>query len=281
MDVRRNSRFGLNQGLRVYYNPVTKLTSGTMSGYLTYGTYEVFLEYWGWYSGSSSSVEVNDIFACKYFGGRVAAITSNTLTIGLTYDTFAENNYEYIKDYLSTDAFIFSRGTVAGGEDYFYCLSGSGYLVNSPDGATASDDSIIVDSFVSERSIKVNNERFGYGYQHYNSGWEDIIKISMPATTPEWKLTQMLNSSTVAVKGNSDISGTLDILSEYGTEYDTEYGTDVAGSGYYTLIDNYNYYQQHNGGSCSPVIRLISIDRTTLNFNSRRNVIEVEAVILG
>ena len=281
MDVRRNSRFDIGQQVEILFNPIAKLQSGTTVGGVTHGEYESFINYSG-FTGDASSVSAMDVIANKYFGGRVAtAAPQVNMVIGVSYDTFAEENYNYIANYTKTDTFVFESRTYDAVTDrYFYCLNGAGYLVENLGGASG-DNNRILNSFITERAIKVNNQRFGYGYQHFNNNWVDTIGIAIPATIEEWKLTQMLNSVAVAVKGDNTIYGSLPIYSEYDVEYDAEYGEDTAGVGEYVLIEDYNYYKQYSGGSCSPVIRLVNLDRTTLNFNKRRNVFEIEAVILG
>ena len=273
MEVRRNMRFQIGQKIELIFNPTHKLLSGTVPSSINHTEKESFVSYEG-FSGSIVDISVNDIIANKYFGGRVAHAYSNSIAIGVTYDTFAEEISTYMKGYNAIDSFIFPRKDTA---DYFYCDNGSGYIAESG----GSDGNRILDCFISEQMITTNNQRFGYGESLYGSGWEDRVKIVIPASIPEWKLQQLLNSEAVAMKGDNNIYVNSPTYSEYDTEYDAEYGEDVAGSGDWETIDYYNYYVQYGGGSCSPIIRLITFDGGTFSFNKRRNMFEVEAVIKG
>lgn len=280
MEVRRNARFDLAQNVEILFNPIAKLESGKMSGWLTRGEYENFIAYWS-YDLVGDALTVNDVFATKFFGGRIAEITDKQTNIGVSYDTFAEEGTSYIKGYVTTDAYVFSRknGTVT--NEYFYDIDGVGYIQESG-GGEAGDNNRILGGFITERSLTVNNGKFGYGYQKYNNSWVDKIKIAIPANIEEWKLTQMLNSMAVAVKGCNELYTDLPIEGVYDSAYDDAYEIDgLTGSSDWDLIEGYNYYTQYTGGSCSPVIRLVNMDRTTLAFNKRRNVFEIEAIILG
>ena len=273
MEIRRNARFYVGESVEILFNPIVKLEAGDLARRVSEYEYESFIEY-SQYSGSDTGISLNDVIANKYFGGRVAAANTGSISIGIPYDCFAGQYGTYMRGFNTVDTYVFERKDVA---DYFYCLSGAGYIAESG----GNDNNRITGAYVGEIGIEVSNQRFGYGYQFYGSKWEDTITVSIPASTPEWKLSQMMNSIAVAVKGNNTIYGNLPVYSEYDTEYDTEYGEDSLGSGDYTLIDNYNYYVQNFGGSCNPVIRMVDIKTNSIRFNSRRNVFEVEMVIMG
>jgi hypothetical protein len=281
MEVRRNSRFDIGQNVHILFNPISKLINGELSNSLTFGILESFVEFRGYY-GATTAINTNDVIANKYFGGRVESKWLSSIAIGVPYDAFAEEIDNYIENYKKVDTFVFQQTLGNEYNEYFYCNNGSGYLQIQYSEETGGYENRIADAYITERSIKVSNQKFGYGFQHFNNSWEDVIKVAIPATTPEWKLTQMLNSEAIAIKGNSDLYGiTKSEIGEYGEEYDTEYGEDIVGSGSYTLVEDYNYYKQNGGGSCNPVIRLANLNRQTLTFNKRRNVFEIEIVIMG
>ncbi len=145
----------------------------------------------------------------------------------------------------------------------------------------AGDNNRIPDAYISNVKLKTNNKTFGYGEQLFQNNWEDVVTVQVPASTPEWKLQQLVNSTATAIKGNSDLYNVIPDESEYENTYDTEYGTDVTTTSDWSDITNYNYYKQFGGGSCSPIVRLTNIDKPSIKYNKRKNTISIDLVLLG
>ena len=117
----------------------------------------------------------------------------------------------------------------------------------------------IQNCIITEYRVKIKTSSFGNRKKYVDKSFTETIKVSIPASTPEWALQQMFMSEAVAVEGCNEfynLSGQLN-------------------------SSNYNYYTQNDGGSYSPPIRLVSLNRKTLRFNKNRNRFEVEGVMLG
>ncbi len=277
MEVRRNRRFDVGQKVELLYNPIQKLTNGDLGTSTSNYTDESFLSY-GQYTEDYNTVNigVNDVIATPYFGGRVSDVYYNNVTIGLPYDAFGEHSADYLEGYSEIDAYIFQQKT----SGYWYCLGGNGYLEENG-GSDAGDNNRILDAYISNVKLETNNKTFGYGEQLFQTNWKDIVTVQVPASTPEWKLQQMINSTATAIKGNSDLYTVIPDGSEYENTYDAEYGDDTSGTNEWTDVTNYNYYKQFSGGSCSPVVRMTNIDKPSINYNKRKNTISIDLVLLG
>ncbi len=277
MEVRRNRRFDVGQKVELLYNPIQKLTNGDLGTATSNYADESFLNY-GQYAEDYSSVDVtiNDVIATPYFGGRVSNVYYSNVTIGLPYDAFGEHSADYLEGYSEIDAYIFRQRT----SGYWYCLDGSGHIAETGSDV-AGDNNRILDAYISNVKLEADNKTFGYGEQLFQTNWKDVVTVQVPASTPEWKLQQLVNSTATAIKGNSDLYDVVPDGSEYENTYDDEYGDDTAGSTEWTDIDNYNYYKQFSGGSCSPVVRMTNIDKPSINYNRRKNTISLDLVLLG
>jgi hypothetical protein len=277
MEVRRNRRFDVGQKVELLYNPIQKLTNGDLGVSTSNYSDESFLSY-GQYAEDYNNVNisVNDVIATPYFGGRVSNLYYNNVTIGLTYDAFGEHSANYLEGYSQIDAYIFEQKT----SGYWYCLNNSGHIEENL-GTAAGDNNRILDAYISNVKLKANNKTFGYGEQVFQSNWQDVVTVQVPANTPEWKLQQLVNSTATAIKGNSDLYNVIPDGSEYDEEYGDSYGDTDGGVSEWTDVANYNYYKQFSGGSCSPVVRMTNIDKPSINYNRRKNTISIDLVLLG
>ena len=280
--MRRNNRFTAGNEVEILFNPFVKLTSGSIDPYVTDTVYESYIGYTN-YTGDDSAVSEDDVFACKYFGGRVDGIIGTTphiISVGVTYDTFSDKASTYMSNFKNIDAYIFKRKSGSSKSEYFYEYDGSGYEQESG-GGEAGDNNRILNCRISETTLDVNNGKFGYKDFIYKHDWDDIITVSIPSDTPRWKLQQMVDSIAIAIKGCNVIYQAPIIGGEYDVEYDSEYTDGISSSGDYTSIDNYNYYIKNDGGSLSPVVRLVTLKDGRIKYNQRRNVFEIQFVMLG
>ena len=55
----------------------------------------------------------------------------------------------------------------------------------------------------------------------------------------------------------------------------------IIGASIVNALDNYNYYIKNDGGSLSPVVRLVTLKDGRIKYNQRRNVFEIQFVMLG
>ena len=276
MDVRRNRRFDVGQRVDLLFNPKQKLTNGKLDAYVNNQTDESFLTYSNYNEDYLTvNIDNNDVIASVYFGGRVYNQYYSNINIGVPYDAFGSSSSHYLEGYAESDMYVFGQRS----SGYWYCKNGSGYVAESGD--TASDNNRIEGVRISNVKLKADNKTFGYGEQTFQNNWEDIVTVQIPANISEWKLQQLVNSTATAIKGNSDLYNVIPDESEYEDAYDVEYGTDVTTTSEWTDITNYNYYKQFGGGSCSPVVRMINIDKPSIKYNKRKNTISVDLVLLG
>ncbi len=278
MGMTRNSRFNAGTKCSLHFNPIASLTGGIFYNALTgdHDNSEELMTY-GLFSGYSQAIHYNDIFASPFVGGRVSEGSESQLIVGLTIDAFAGEEASYIKNNLKGDAFIFGQPTSGAwycryytdpltgdySTDYNeddYNLDGgeTGYLdYRNFDGYDSGDNNMIGDVFIIEREIVQENARYGYSERFFNNSFSDRIRLGIKATVPQWKMEQLMSSTAIAIRGSGYIKPYIE----------------------YSNIDNYNYYYQDRGGSLSPVVRLLTLDKGSITFSPRRNRYEIEGVM--
>jgi hypothetical protein len=234
-----------NTMVDIYYKPYLEIYGGTIHNAETdIGNGEVTFDYSG-FSGSTSTITVNDLFVTPKFGGRVASKGTKSLTLAVTLSTFAGHVTDYISMYHSEDILFYAQPS----SGYYKCLDGVNTIAFN-----GTNTDYIKDAKILSLSETIKQTRSGYAERFVFNKYSNTIKLTLPKDLTREQLSSLLDSNNI-------------LLHSHNTIYNT-----------YSNSTNYNYYMNGHYGTLDPLVRPVLINEKETKIVKRYNSIEIECV---